>query len=157
MKSFLILLLLTGSLTCTLLSQNEAKPEQKEYASRAPWPGLVTNPEKFHNKMITAHGWLAITKVRGHGILARLFLTREAYDYDDSTLMIALDAKSLLAQRDIGEDHWREMSGERVMIQGRFKNATSEDSYPEIADITHFLQRKPGIPIYAKSTGNLSS
>jgi hypothetical protein len=150
MKSFLALLLVTVSLTCALLPQNEAKPEQKEYASRAPWPAIVTNPEKYHNKIITAHGWLSITKVRGHGILARLFFTREAYDYDDSNLMIALDAKSLMAQRDISEDRWREMSGERVIIQGLFKNATSDDSDPELVDITHFLQRKPGIPIYAK-------
>lgn len=128
----------------------DAPPKEKHPAiSEISWVALAANPEKYTKHVIMVCGWLRVSEGR-NGMVANLFLTKEAYDYSDTTLMVAVEPKSLMAQREIEKREWIALSGERVRIQGLFVSKAADAPFDNhrLSEIIFFAQTKPGAGIW---------
>jgi len=143
----LLAMIIAGS-SCRCYSV-EAKHEQVGLVS---WVQLAANPERYDDKVILICGWLSVDYSQEEKAIAiGLYLSKEAFDYRDTSLMIWIDAKSLMAQRDIDRSIWLSLKGERVRLQGLFSKAIPDGMSPHrLSKIEHFAQTKPGEPIWKK-------
>ncbi len=111
---------------------------------------LIATPEQFTGKRVQTCGWLAVN-ISDKGAQFTLYLSRQSFDYSESTEAIALDVESLAKILPEPRSIWIAFNGEYVRLQGTFEWTDPKgehDVQRRITKIESLWQQKPGTPIF---------
>ncbi|EDY16075.1 hypothetical protein CfE428DRAFT_6400 [Chthoniobacter flavus Ellin428] len=112
------------------------------------WVRLLADPAAFDGKLIDIRGWLSVYLAKEYTAF-RLYMSEEALTYQEMTLGLDVDDKSLQQLLPEPREVWQDFNHERVWIRGVFhyKPQTPEepDSWPGTLDHIQIIkQTKPG-------------